>query len=145
MPAEYDKFGARFQYPENWTIAEEDTDGWPKSLTLQSPKTGFWSVTAYDSPVDPGELLDEALNTMRQEYDNIESTAFTAAIGEIETTGYDLEFYCLDFVVRAGLRVFERHGRTWLVLFQGEDREFQQIDLVFQAITFSLVQNLTAP
>ena len=61
---------------------------------------------------------------------------------EIEGThsvGYDLLFYCLDFIVSAKVRSFSLDGRTYVLLSQAEDSEFERISPVFSAITTSLL------
>ena len=61
---------------------------------------------------------------------------------EIEGThsvGYDLLFYCLDFIVSSRVRSFSFENRTFVLLWQAEDKEFDEISPVFSAITTSLL------
>ena len=53
MPAVYEKLGVRFLYPENWQITDEELDGWPQSVSVQSPGSAFWSLHVYSSEIAP--------------------------------------------------------------------------------------------
>ncbi len=138
MTAVYDRSGLKFQYPENWIVADDSMDEVPRTISLQAPSGAFWSIDIHPFSMDVEELLTMTLRIMQQEYPEAECHAVEDVIAGETASGYDLFFYCLDFVVTARLRCF-RHGHaTFLLTYQAEDREFDQLDPVFQAITFSL-------
>jgi len=56
MPAKFDKMGISFQYPENWTLDEEDALQGRDSVTVYTPGGGFWSVAVHPSTTDPDQL-----------------------------------------------------------------------------------------
>ncbi len=138
MTAVYDRAGLHFQYPENWVLADDSLDELPRTISLQAPSGAFWSVDIHPFSMDADALLKTTLEVMQQEYPEAECHAVEESIADETATGYDLYFYCLDFVVTARLRCF-RHGHaTYLLTYQAEDREFDRLDPVFRAITFSL-------
>ena len=141
MTSRYDHSGVRFLYPENWTISDEQFDEIPQSVTVQSTGSAFWSVHIYPASFRPTDLTAEALAAMSKEYDNLESSQCVEWIGENQATGYDLEFYCLDFVVTAKTLALTISDRTYLLVYQSESREYDKLGQVFIAISTSLLQN----
>lgn len=141
MTATYENHGITFLYPENWTLTQEQCTERPYEISVQSPGSGFWSVHVYEESSDPGQLATEALDSMRQEYENIDSEPVTSTIGDLEVGGYELNFYCLDFLVTARIVGFRHGGSTYLVLYQAESSEFEDLGVVFEALTISLVRS----
>ena len=72
MTACYDKAGLRFMYPENWKITEEQITEKPLSVTVESPCGGFWVIMVYDADIEPAVLVDQVVDSMRDEYDEME-------------------------------------------------------------------------
>jgi hypothetical protein len=143
MSAVFTKAGIRFQYPENWTLVDESLLDWPRTVSLQSPGGGFWSLMKYDRGADVAALLRETLNQMREEYDSLESSVITEQFDDISSTGYEMYFYCLDFLVCAkALAIQSKGGDVLLLLWQAEDREFTKYEPIFRAITTSLLREL---
>ena len=50
-----------------------------------------------------------------------------------------MNFYCLDLTNTAMVRACTTPGGAYLILCQADDREFEQVAGVFQAITHSLL------
>ncbi len=143
MTATYENHGITFLYPENWKLTQEQCTERPYEVSVQSPGSGFWSVHVYEESSDPGELVAEALRSMRQEYENIDSEPVVTMIGHLDAAGYELNFYCLDFLVTARIIGFRNAGCTYLVLYQAESSEFEDLGRVFEALTISLVREKT--
>ncbi|GIW90816.1 MAG: hypothetical protein KatS3mg109_1278 [Pirellulaceae bacterium] len=142
MPAVYERHGVRFQYPENWNLIEESTR-WPREITLESPSGALWALHVYFPPDSPSRLLQDALKAMQKEYEGIEYSSVTEQLHETATAdGYDLYFFYLDFVVECRLRSFTYRDKTFLLITQAEEREYQQLEPVFRAMTTSLVRHL---
>ena len=139
MVAKYDTSDLRFVYPDNWTLDDEPGTALPRSVSVNSPGGAFWSITMYQPSAEPVGLVNEALTTMRREYPGLESQAIAEQIAGTATTGHDLEFYCLDLLVAATLRAFSIGPAVCLIQCQAEDRAFEQLGPVFQAITESLL------
>ena len=140
MTALYDNLGIRFQYPENWQLAQEVAEGSPCEVLVETPGGGFWSVLVYPGTSDPDQLAAETLRTMRGEYEDLEAEPFVDVIGDFKADGFEMHFYCLDFVVTSRVLAFRHEDRTLLVLYQAETSEFDQLEQVFRAVTFSLQQ-----
>jgi len=145
MISTFDKAGLRFQYPENWSLTDESLDDWPKSVTVQSPGGGFCSIVLYDHGTEPNTLLEQTLSQMRAEYPELESSVVVEQFDETAATGYEMFFYCFDFLVSARVFVLRAaDGRVFLFLWQAEDRDFAQVEPVFRAITTSLLREQAA-
>jgi len=143
MTAVYDKNGLHFLYPENWALSEEQDEESLCQITLQSPQSGYWELYLYDKQVEPLELATETLRIMKLEYDDLEADQVVERFGEIEAVGFNMDFYCIDFVVTSQIRSFRLKDRVVLLVYQGETREFEGLNLVFQAITTSFLRGQT--
>lgn len=138
MPAIYDNLGIRFQYPENWSLDESESS--EHAVTVYSPGGGFWSLVWRDPAEDPHDLAVEALQTLKKEYAETESEPASETIAGHEISGFDVSFYYLDLTNTAVIRGFRTHSASCLLLCQAEDREFREIEPVFQAMTASLLR-----
>jgi hypothetical protein len=141
MPAIYDNSDVRFLYPENWVLTEEEKEDWPRSLSVQSPASGFWSLHIYPSRQNPNQLAKDAVAAWREAYGDVEAEEVYEKIGPADALGYNIDFIYLDFIVRAEVRSFSVGTRSFVVLCQAETREFDQLANVFRAITMSMLQS----
>jgi len=139
MPAVFDNLGIRFQYPENWTLEEDHLSG-QRAVTVYSPSGAFWSVMIHPAGADRDALAREAMAVLRAEYPDLESEPSRSTLDDTEMVGYDLYFFYLDLTNTAQVRCFRGPGATYAVLSQGEDRDFQALQKVFEAITLSLIR-----
>ena len=73
------------------------------------------------------------------EYQDSESEAVSEQIGGHVVSGYDFNFFYLDFTSTALIRGFRTPTASCLVLCQAEDRELAELAPVFRAITTSLL------
>jgi hypothetical protein len=78
---------------------------------------------------------------MREEYEGLETLEVSERLAGVDSSGCDMCFYCLDFLVNARVLATRALGKTLLILWQAEDREFDQLEPVFRAITISLLQS----
>ncbi len=140
MVATYDRLGVRFLYPDNWKVQEENLQPRTRCVTLQSPGSGFWMLQILQTGESPERLAAEVLRSFKEDYDEIEVAPADEEIQGTPSVGYDMQFYCLDFVVSSSVRSFLLFDRVYVLLFQAEDSEFDRIEPVFQAITVSLIQ-----
>ena len=139
MPALYDKLGIRFLYPENWQLDETDMVEGNNSVTVFSPEGAFWTILAHPPGLDQQDLIQAALEAMHEEYDEIDEEAYHDVIAGREVFGVDLNFYCLDLTNTAWLRSYATDEGTYLVLCQGDDREFERVAGVFDGMLQSLL------
>ena len=145
MTAVYDKLGLKFLYPENWKLlAESDSDS-PQVISLETPDgSATWSVHVYPQDADGDEVLKQTLATLQESYEDLEIAPHQQELGEFSAAGVETFFYCLDFLIRAQLHVVHTHEHLLLLWGQAEDREFEKHQIVFQAISISLLQSLSA-
>ena len=140
MPAVFQNFGVRFLYPENWSITDEDDEGWPCTVTVQSQETGFWSLHVYPPALEFKPIVKELIAAIQAEFSDIEVLPAKETFGETPTTGVDLAFFYLDLLVEAKIRCLRTPSATLVWLYQAESREFEAIEAVFQAIAISMLQ-----
>lgn len=142
MPSAFEQDGLRFEYPENWTL-DSAAEGSVEQVVVTSPHTAFWHLTKYPGDTELEPLFDEALAALRSEYKDMETEP--AVESEVEAhalAGFDVSFICLDLTNTCWLRGFQTDHATYLLLCQAEDREFAQVEIVFQAMLASLLRNL---
>jgi hypothetical protein len=138
MQGKYSKFGVTFLYPEDWSIVDEETNQWPRRVSVQSPNSGFWELQAYPPQYQPDDLARRTLEAFREEYEDVESEPVSEEIMDHAATGFDLDFFCLDLLVTCQVRSFILAGQTLLLIYQAESQEFETRCEVFEAMTRSL-------
>ncbi len=138
MPAIFSKSGVRFSYPDSWTLDEAEADG-AQTVSVASPGGAFWWLVIHPQGADVAQMARAVLEGLRGSYDNLDAEGVVEVIAEQETVGYDINFICLDLVSTARVRGFQTSDASYVVLYQAEDREFEQVEPVFQAITTSLI------
>jgi len=84
-------------------------------------------------------LVDAVRDALSEEYTDFESVPVEQQLAGADLIGCDLNFYCLDFLVQAKIRALNLGVRPCVILYQGEDREFEDLDPVFNAITHDLI------
>jgi hypothetical protein len=139
MPATYDKLGLRFFYPDNWELDESEVLDGNNTVSVYAPGGAFWSIIMHPPGLEPEDLVDAALEAMNQEYDEVDAEPFHDVVHGREIHGSDLNFYCLDMTSTAQIRAFATSHGTYLVLCQADDRDFERVGPVFEAITGSLL------
>lgn len=142
MPAQFNSLGISFQYPDNWTLDDSDALLGRKSVTVFSPGGAFWSVAIQPGEADPGKLAEAVVDALRPEYESVEAEEISETIAGHELVGYDLAFYCLDLTNTAQVRSFQVAHFTYTIYCQAEDREYEQVKRVFQAMTITLLNSL---
>jgi hypothetical protein len=143
MSGVYKQGTLRFAYPENWVIEEDEETDALQAVSVLSQETAFWSVMIYEGQRDLAQMAEAVIATLSAEYpqlerDPAESSADARYPDPPGAFGYDLSFPYLDLMNSAILRTFHHRGHTYLVLAQAEDREMEQVEPVFRAMTMSL-------
>jgi len=105
------------------------------------------TVTEYPITVPPSQAIEEAHETMRLEYDDVEFEEIETDFGVTKASitdckAGDVRFYYLDLLVVSRLISFCLDNRTFLIQIQAEDRDFESLELVFQAILVSMLQSV---
>ena len=147
MPSTFQHAGLRFEYPENWSLDHTSEENAAvdevEQVVVSSPNTAFWHLSKYPADMELEPLFDEALAALRSEYQDMETEpADEQLVEEGPVAGFDVRFICLDLTNTCLLRGFRTGDATYLLLCQAEDREFVQVEIVFQAMLASLLRNL---
>jgi hypothetical protein len=138
----FNRFGLEFDYPENWSVDTDDSEGRYATVTVVSPEGGFWSVSGHATGGEPEALSQAVLQQMRQEYRDLDSELAEEVVGGRMLAGCDMNFYCLDLTNTAQVRTLETPEAIYLFFCQAEDREWDRIAPVFAAMTASFVAAL---
>ena len=144
MTAKYDRDGITFQYPENWSLGEDPRTGIPRTISVTSAQGAFWSATLYLTDQPLTQLQHQYVEALEEEYEEVEIDDVEFKLGDEEILATDFQFYCLDFLVHSRLIVTQIGRLHVLISWQAEDRDFDQLEAVFMAITFSVLQSATA-
>jgi hypothetical protein len=117
----YEGHGVRFEYLPDWELEETD-EGDAVTVEVQAPGgLAFALVRTDESCPDPAGVADEVLDAMREEYPDLEAAPAMETIAGHHATGYDVEFFSLDFTNGATIRAFRAADRTVLVFGQWSD------------------------
>lgn len=142
MTAKYERDGIAFQYPENWSFEEEPRNGFPRTISVTSEDGAFWSTSLYLADQSLKELQHLYIETLEQEYEEVEVDDVEFPLGDETILATDLQFYCLDFLVHSRVIATRLGAYQALIAWQAEDRDFDKFEPVFQAITFSMLQSV---
>lgn len=139
--------GLACQYPENWNLTEDTDENGIIGFTLESPSSAFLTVCAYPWTVAPRQAIEQVHEALKAEYDDVECEEIDPAvkIGDktiADARGAEFRFYCLDLLVVSRLIAFSIEHRTYLIQFQAEDRDFQTLEMVFQALVVGMLRSL---
>lgn len=143
----YRGIGLSCQYPENWNLTEDSDESGTMGFTLESPSSAFLTVCAYPWTVAPRQAIEQVQAAMQTEYEDVECEDIDPAVKIGEKTiddarGAEFRFYCLDLLVVSRLIAFSINHRTYLIQFQAEDRDFQSLEMVFQALVVGMLRSL---
>ncbi len=119
----FDDRGIRFEYPSGWEI-EVSEDEAVTTISLQSPgRPAFVLVTLDESMPEPEVVVGEVLDTMREEYPDLDESPIREEIHGHEAVGHDLDFFSLDMTSACVIRCFRTNRRTVLLFGQWSDYE----------------------
>lgn len=133
----YDHHGITFQYPTDWEVSEQE-QGDECLITVSGPGTSFWSIGLFRDRPHPELVLETALAAYKDEYPDLDSYLAEDEILQQPTSGYDLEFFCLELVNTARVRSFLAHDFTVLIMCQADDTELESSEPLFDEMTNSL-------
>jgi hypothetical protein len=117
----YDDHGVRFEYPADWAL-EVTEDGALSTIDLQHPDGVAFVLVSVDLTCpDSGEVADSVLETMREEYPDLDADPTEEIVDDRFISGYDVQFLSLDLSNTARIRCFRTMLRTILVFGQWTD------------------------
>lgn len=142
MPKQHSSMGLTLLYPDSWIASPDDTGLRGEGVIIESPGGSFVSINQLDAQRQPSEVIEEAADAMEQEYEEVESEPMTLEINGEEFEGIIQRFYYLDFVIVSKIFAFRLQNSLYLVQVQGEDRDIDQNNLVFDAILTSMMRSI---
>ena len=145
MPREFRKPGVAFQYPDNWVLDEQDWAGDEPAVTVFSPGGAFWVVSVHPRTSEPDRLAQTAVEAIQAEYEGVDVEPVEEDLEGHLMTGFDLRFFFMDLTNTATVRCLRGPAATYTVFCQAEDREYEQVRAVFQAMTVSLLRDSLGP
>jgi len=143
MPREFREMGISFQYPDNWTLDEEDVLAGRRSVTVFGPTGAFWSISIHPRSTNPLTLAEEAVAAMREEYVDPDVEEIRETVSGHDLVGYDMNFFVMDLTTTARIRCLRTRRATYAVFCQAEDEDLGRLGRVFDAITTSLLRGLS--
>ena len=111
-------------------------------MTVYSPGGAFWSVAIQPGTAEPAKLAVAVVDAMKQEYQGLKAQEIEETVAGHKLVGYDLAFYCLDLTNTAQVRSLRVSHTTYTVYCQAEDREYEYVKRVFEAMTVTLLSSL---
>lgn len=143
MPAEFNSFGIRFLYPENWTLVDREEGEGDQGVTLDLPGGGFVSLEVTQAgPAEP--VIERVVAAITNDYESVEREDLSLDVLPAGTPVIDLRFYYLDLLIVSRLVVLtvDRGGDEAAMLviqLQAESRDFDKNVPVFAAILKQIV------
>lgn len=126
----------QFAYPMNWTREVDDSDE-GVAVTLQSPGVTFAIVGIYPAELDPEDLVEQAVESLRDEHPSLE---VEEVLGKLKGEHVEMEaiFISLDVVSYCWLRSWRLAETSLLVMVQSIEPEAKMGKAIFQAICRSV-------
>lgn len=138
----FNRFGLSFDHPDNWTVETDDAEERYAAVTVYSPGGAFWSISGHAAGGDASLLASAVVDQMRDEYQELDCEPGEWAVWGHTLPGFDLNFYCLDLTNTAQIRTLTTPDAIYLILCQADDREWDAVAPVFDAMTTSFVASL---
>lgn len=147
MPRLFKNKDFQLLFPENWYLSEshQDTDGINYQITLEHPDGAFWLLSACHSEADGARLVAALQQEIADQYESVEWTESAGLIPGLPVRGQEGMFFSLDLLITAEVHAFTWREQVFVLLTQAENREFEQLRPVFQAIVASMLQSPPTP
>ncbi len=136
LDTNFEKGFFRMAYPSSWKKEFQDAEAsW--QLSLQGPGTAFIVIAAdLDAGVD--EMLEAALQTLKDDYPELEYETATGEICGAPSKVVEVRFFSFDFSNLCRLEAIPSEEGTILFLFQCNDFDAEEIEPVFESIRASM-------
>ena len=138
LMAVYEEHGVRFEYPDGWELSHEHHDE-DFTVTVESGGTAFWMLSVLSGRPVAEDVIEAALDSFRSEYEPVDVYESDDSICMLPTVAKDVDFYELEMVNRASLRVCETDSTTIFVLSQMADTEREEVGPLLKVISDSLM------
>jgi hypothetical protein len=134
----FDDHDVRFEYPSEWSMEVTDNDPL-LTINLEHPAgIAFVIVTIDRSCPDPGEVADTILETLREEYADLDDDPFEEVVNKRLISGHDVQFFALDLSNTARIRSFRTFTRTITIYGQWSDLVDDEASDLAETITRSV-------
>lgn len=133
MIQKFERSGVSLQFPANWEM-EDDADGDDWVLTLQTPGSGMLMATYRDDGPEPAEMADEAIEALREDYDQLDTEIKVEALAGTTALGYDIDFLTLVTAVTAKIRALETPEGTLLLFWQVAEKDRDTYESLLNAV-----------
>lgn len=134
MPANFESFGIKFLYPDNWKVSDRGEDEGSEGVTLELPSGGFFTIERELEGQIEEELIEEILDSFEQEYEEVERENIQLDDAGPNERAVEFRFYYLDLLVISRLVILPIEEQTYLIQMQAESRDFDANEMVFAAI-----------
>lgn len=122
MLGSFERDGVQFQFPDNWTLGEEDAEGgW--TVTAEGPTTAFLIVSYSPDVDDPADMADAALVGLQEAYPKLDAEGAVDSLAGQPAIGFDVNFIHLDMTNTCWIRSIPAGTGCLLVLAQCCDDE----------------------
>jgi hypothetical protein len=92
--------------------------------------------------MDTEELIGQAVRAIHTEYEDHEETAnYQINVGDEELVGIRMFFNYLDFILCMTAVTIFKNDATYMFVIQAESREYDENEIIFQALATSLLNN----
>ena len=134
----FERDGISFRYPADWTAeTEEDADGgW--TVTASSRDTAFFLASLQPGASDAGTLADQALDSLKGVYAELDAEPAMETICKRPAVGYDADFLTADTAAICRVRGLDTFAGPLLLLAQVSEFDREKNDSVLRAIVRSL-------
>jgi len=142
MEKEFTENGFYLRYPADWTL-EEPPESNGETINLMAPGDGgFFSLSRYPSSTSPEELTEAVLRTILEEYAGAEVSPARNSYGTRVLTGYDVDFFLLDFSCAITIRAMQHSAHTYIIFTQHADTLEKTLTENFAQITVAWIEGL---
>lgn len=146
MPVQFDSFGVRFLYPDNWKIVDRDEEEGDQGATLDVPGGGFFAIERTDAG-SVEEMIEGIVRAIAEDYEDLERESTSLDILDPGTPVTDLRFYYLDLLIVSRLVVLSGtvlpdaidDHEVLLIQMQAESRDFDKNEMVFNALLKQII------
>ena len=109
---------------------------------MAAPSGAFWSLLIFDRSKNAEQLMLECLKNIEEQYESMESSPISETVGGFAALGHDTFFFYLDLLITNRMRCITQGDFHFLIIWQAENREFDKLEPVFQAITIGFLAGL---
>ncbi len=131
------RHGFRIDYPDAWSLQEEQSDD-RHVVTVSPDGTTFWSATVLFDHLAPGEVLDAVTLAFEEEFPEVDVHSKSARLAGIDAETRTFEFVCWDLTNSAIAQSVRAGNVTLLVLYQFTDSEQDDVEDLLRGVSESL-------